>query len=120
MRENSRHTVCTETLLTTLASLRDSLEDLDSGSRVVKPAQGVFLICIFVALHFDIKVWEAANQTSRVKGHRAGGEKDPPGKGMSRCGFPFPHIFPTVPATRAEQHVDSCTFGWLSNLFTDT
>ena len=53
LRENSRHTVCTETLLTTRALLRDSAEDLDSDSRVLKAAQGAFLICIFVALHFS-------------------------------------------------------------------
>lgn len=64
---------------------------------MVKAAQGAFLICIFVALHFYIKERELANQTSRVKGYRAGGEKNPPGKDMSRCGSISLHLhhFPT-------------------------
>lgn len=62
----------------------------------MKAAQGALRICIFVGLHFSplfyIKAWELANQTPRVKGYGARGEKDPPGKGMSRCGSLFPHI----------------------------
>lgn len=79
-----------------LWNIADSVEDLDWDSGVVKAAQGALRICIFVGLHFSplfyIKAWELANQTPRVKGYGARGEKDPPGKGMSRCGSLFPHI----------------------------
>lgn len=76
-------------------------------------------------LLFYIKVLELANQSSRVKGYEAGGEEAPPGKGMSRCDFPFPlpsPVFSIIPACCAEQAVDSCALDrweWLSNLFTD-
>ncbi len=94
----------------------------------LKAAQGAYLICIFVALHFSwfstlkYKSWVISLPRSEVtelaERRILQGRACPD---VALRSFPSP-LFSIIPACLAEQAVDSCALDqqeWLNNLFTD-